>query len=99
MEQAPAPSSPLSPPPDIQVKIESPAFLEKVRSDAIEGAKECGLRPPFLVDGPERMNDPRDGHGDVLTIKEEAGKQRLGPARFNSDGARTYWSLDGIVTG
>lgn len=82
-----------------KAKIESPVFLEKIRVDAIEWASECGLKPPFMVNGPDRVNYPRYGHGYVLTIKEETGRERLGSARFNSDGARTYWSLDGIVTG
>ena len=80
-------------------KIDSPAFLEKVRLAAIEWAKECGLKPPFTVNGPERVNYPREGHGYVVSIREDTGKQRLATARFTSAGAPSYWSLDGLVTG
>jgi hypothetical protein len=105
---SPPPSPPLAlipsatlapPPPDDQSEIASPAFVEKVREDGIEWAKECGLKPPFTVDGPERVNYPRYGHGYVMTIREDMGKRRLGSARFTSNGAPSYWSLDGIVTG
>lgn len=67
--------------------------------NAIEWAKECGLKSPFTVGGPERVNYPRYGHGYVVTIREDTGKQRQGSARFTSDGAQSYWCLDGIVTG
>jgi hypothetical protein len=87
------------PPPNDQAKFESPAFLEKVRRDATLWAQECGLKPPFTVNGPERVNFSKGGHGYEVTIKEDSGKQRQGSARFNSKGASTYWSLDGIVTG
>jgi hypothetical protein len=93
------PAAPAPLPTSDPTKIESPAFLEKIRADATLWAKECGLKPPFIVNGPERMNYPKMGHGYVVTIKEETGKERLGSARFNSNGAPTYWSLDGIVTG
>jgi len=108
-EQPPAPSSPplvptppatpAPPPHNYPAKIESQAFLDRIRVDAIEWAKECGLKPPFTVNGPEQVDYRKEGHGYVVTIKEETGKQRLGSARFNSNGAATYWSLDGIVTG
>ena len=75
-------------PPDAPGEIESPAFLQKI-----------GLKPPFTVNGPDRVSYPKAGHGYVLTVQEDAGKQRLGSARFNSKGDPTYWSLDGIVTG
>lgn len=97
-----APTSPGAlalPPPKERARIETPAFLEKICADAIEWAKECGLKPPFRVNGPDRVEYQREGHGYVVTIKEETGKQRLGSARFNSNGTPTYWSLDGIVTG
>ncbi len=97
---AQAPPAALAPPlRNDQAKIESPEFLEKVRVDAIQWAKQCGLKPPFTVNGPERVAFPREGHGYVVTLREETGKQRLGSARFNSKGASTHWSLDGIVTG
>ena len=81
---APIPSAGITPPPPSdQAKIASPAFLEKVRVDAIEWAKECGLKPPFTVDGPERVNYSRYGHGYVVTIREDTGKRRLGSARFS----------------
>jgi len=102
-EPPPAPPSPPPAPPpppsNEPAKIESPTFLAKIRVDAIEWARECGLKPPFTVNGPERVGYPKEGHGFIVTINEETGKRRLGSARFNSKGDPTYWSLDGIVTG
>lgn len=97
---APTPPAPLAPPPpNDPAQIEWPAFLDKIRVEAIEWAKGCGLKPPFTVNGPERVDYRKEGHGYVVTIEEETGKQRLGSARFNSNGTPTYWCLDGIVTG
>lgn len=99
-QAVPTPPAVLSlPPPTDQAKSNSSAFLETVRVDAIQWAKECGLAPPFTVNGPERVTFSREGHGYVVTIREDTGKQRQGSARFNSKGEPTYWSLDGIVTG
>jgi len=96
----PTPPDPLAPPlPGDPAKGDSMAFLDKIRADAILWAQECGLKPPFTVNGPERVAFPKEGHGYVVTIKEETGKQRLGSARFNSNGAPSYWSLDGIEAG
>jgi hypothetical protein len=92
-------ATPSSEPPRDAEEVESPEFLEKIRADAIRWAKDCGLSPPFTVGGPERVSYPRSGYGYVVTLKEEKGKERLGSARFNSSGAPTYWSVDGIVTG
>ena len=106
-KQAPLPPSPApaslagpSPPPARNpAAVESKEFMEKIRADAIRWARECGLSPPFTVSGPERVDYPREGHGYVVTLEEREGRERLGSARFNSTGATTYWSLDGIVTG
>jgi len=78
---------------------DSPEFLRQIQEDGIRWAGECGLHPPFGVNGPERVEYPRAGHGYVVTIQEEEGKRRLGTARFNARGEPTYWSLDGILSG
>ncbi len=96
--QAPVPVVPL-PPPNGQSKTDPPEFLARIRRDVIEWAKECGLKPPFNVSGPDRVEYPRQGHGYAATIQEETGKCRMGSARYTSAGDRSYWTIDGIVTG
>jgi hypothetical protein len=97
---APASPAPIPfPPPRDPEKVDSPEFLETIRVKATQWAQECGLRPPFTVGGPERVNYPKQGHGYVVTLRENEGKERLGSARFSSSGAPTYWSVDGIATG
>ena len=82
-----------------QAKTDPPELLARIRQDVVEWAKECGLRPPFNVSGPDRVNYPRQGHGYAATIKEETGKARMGSARYTSTGDRSYWTIDGLVTG
>lgn len=78
---------------------ETPAFMAEIRTKGVEWAEECGLRPPFSVSGPDRIDYPRHGHGYVVTVQEKTGKCRLGSARFTSEGVRSYWSLDTLITG
>lgn len=78
---------------------EKPVSLEWLREEGKKWAEECGLRPPFMVTGPDRVDYPRYGYGYAMTVKEETGKGRLGTARFDQFGERSYWSIDGIVTG
>jgi hypothetical protein len=79
--------------------VESPEFIAGIKAKAADIARECGLREPFLLTGPDRVNYPVRGHGYVVVVKEQSGKQRMGSARFNAEGEHRYWSLDGIVTG
>ena len=78
---------------------EKPVSLDWLRDEGKKWAEECGLRPPFMLTGPDRVDYPRYGYGYSMTVKEETGKGRLGTARFNQFGERSYWSIDGIVTG
>lgn len=87
-----APSNVVSSP-EIQIS------LEALREDGKKWAEECGLKPPFNVQGPDRIDYPQRGYGYQMTVREAGGKQRLGSARFTSAGVRSYWSIDGIVTG
>jgi len=88
------------PPQNGQAKAEeSPAFLAAVKARAAEVARECGLKEPFLLTGPDRVDYPERGHGYIVVVKEETGRQRMGSARFDAEGQHRYWSLDGIVTG
>lgn len=82
-----------------EMTIEIPISLDKVREEGIRWAEECGFKQPFNVQGPDRVNYPRYGYGYQMTVKETMGKGRLGSARFTSSGVRSYWSIDGIVTG
>ena len=96
-----APDLVAPPPQNGQAKApeETPAFLAMVKARAVDVAKECGLREPFLLGGPDRVDYPVRGHGYVVTVKEQAGKQRMGTARFNSEGEHRYWSQDTLITG
>lgn len=73
-----------------------PGVLER---DAELWAKECGLKDQVRVNPAVREDYPRHGFGYTLMIQEQAGKRRMGTARYNSKGERSYWSVDGIVTG
>lgn len=76
---------------------ENPAFLAQIRERAIAWAKRCGLKPPFTVTGPERVEYPQEGYGYTVLVQETTGKERLGTARFSSTGRETYWTVDGVV--
>ena len=78
---------------------ESPALMATIKARAVEVAKECGLKEPFLLGGPDRVDYPVRGHGYVVTVKEETGRGRMGTARFNSEGEHRYWSQDTLITG
>jgi hypothetical protein len=70
--------------------------MEVLRATAIQWATECGLRPPFTVNGPEKVDYPQYGHGYVVHITEQRpGKSRMGTARLTSEGNPAFWSLDG----
>lgn len=94
----PSPEPPPAPP-KVEPVPEVIVSLDAVREDGIKWAMECGLKPPFLVSGPEREDFPKHGHGYTMTISEQQGKGRLGSARYTHQGKRSYWSIDGIVTG
>lgn len=85
-EEAAAPSVP---PPD-------PGSLLR---DAAEWATECGFKSPFTLTGPEETLFPRHGHGYVVTVHETSGRNRMGTARFNAEGRRAMWTMDGAYTG
>lgn len=87
------------PPPKAEPVPEVIVSLDAVREDGIQWATECGLKPPFTVNGPEREDFRVQGHGYTMTISEQTGKGRLGTARYTHQGKRSYWSIDGIVTG
>lgn len=78
---------------------EVPGVRNAIHDDAMVWAIECGFTGTLFVNGPERVDYPREGYGYCVTIKEQDGKQRLGSARYTSSGVRSYWSIDGIVTG
>lgn len=88
-QSAAAPPPPSSPPPS----------MEDIRNAAVSWATQAGLYPPFNVNGPERVDFPQHGHGYQVVIREEAGKQRMGTAKFTSEGKPDFWQVDGIVTG
>lgn len=72
-------------------------FLVGTRERAVAWAKRAGLKPPFTVTGPDRVNYPEKGHGYVVLIQEETGKRRMGTARFTSSGNESLWTVDGVM--
>lgn len=86
------PIGPAEPPPPPA----PPPSLDEIRAAAVEWATRSGLRPPFTVTGPDRVDFPQHGHGYLVLIQERTGKRcRLGTARFTSEGQPSYWSIDG----
>lgn len=96
-----APDLVAPPPQNGQAKAaeDPPELLAMIKARAVEVAKECGLREPFLLGGPDRVDYPQRGHGYIVTVKEQTGKGRMGSARFNSEGEHRYWSQDSLITG
>jgi hypothetical protein len=72
---------------------------ETMVKDAQEWAIECGFRGEFRIDGPNLERFPRYGHGYVFTIRELQGKQRMATAKYTKDGMRSFWQMDGMITG
>lgn len=73
--------------------------LGTVKEDARRWAEECGFKGTLALDEATRNEFPKQGHGYAVIVREMEGKQRLATARYDSNGRRTYWSMDGIVTG
>lgn len=95
---APAAAAPVRTPP----QPPSPPSMDTVKQQAIEWATKCGLRPPFAVNGPEKVDYPQWGHGYVVHLQETLptnGRCRMGTARFTWDGTPSYWSVDGGPVG
>lgn len=69
-----------------------------LRKDAQDWATECGLGP-VRANGPTREDYPRYGFGYSFQIQEISGKERKASARYTCRGERSYWTIDGIVTG
>lgn len=91
---ADAPPPAAAPPPDPP----RPDFDELLKS-AREWAVECGLKPPFTMNGPEEVPCRLYGRNYVVTVHEDGGKNRMGTARFNSEGRRAMWTIDGTYAG
>lgn len=72
--------------------------LVALTKEAAAWAEECGIKSP-LVTGPTREDFPRYGFGYSFTIREGVGKGRMATARYTSRGERSFWTMDGIVTG
>lgn len=98
---APPPQAPTEPPP--QAPAEKPPEpepdMEEILKDAERWAAESGLKPPFMLTGPERTPYPQRGHGYMVTVHEKAGRCRMGTARFSSSGRRSMWTIDGAYAG
>lgn len=79
-----------NPPPPID-----PLTLQK---DVEKWAGECGLGK-IRAAGPTREDYPRFGYGYSFQIQEISGKERKASARYTCLGQRSFWTIDGIVTG
>lgn len=73
--------------------------MVKLKEDARQWAVECGLKEPFVIDEPVKEPFPKFGHGYSIRINEMKGKERMATARYTHAGKRSYWSVDGLVTG
>jgi len=70
---------------------------EDLRLKAEDWARECGLVGELDITEVVKVNYRKFGHGFSVTLKEKGGKERLATARFTSEAARSYWSMDGKV--
>lgn len=77
-----------------------PVDLVKLRQDAAQWAGECGLLNAVAGVG-VREDYPRYGFGYVFHIngKTRSGKDCMGTARYTCRGERSFWTIDGMVTG
>jgi hypothetical protein len=73
--------------------------VREILKDAEEWGTECGLKGSLRMDGPHVEKHPRCGHGYVLNIRELDGKQRMATAKYTQDGKRSFWQMDGMITG
>lgn len=88
----------------IVIPVKEPEYLPVISMDWIKGdaekwAKDCGLKDPLQVEGPNKEIFKSNGCGYVFIVQEKTGKNRMATARYNAKGQRSYWSMDGIVTG
>lgn len=72
---------------------------QEIIKDAEEWATVNGLKGPFRLDGPDRQDFPKRGYGYVVQVREQGGKQRMVTLRYTNDGKRSFWQMDGMITG
>lgn len=75
---------------------------EQLLRDAEAWAAECGLTRPFTLTGPEKVEYPRAGFGYTVLVNEQEapGRRRatrMGTAKFDAQGRRAMWTIDGMV--
>jgi hypothetical protein len=68
-----------------------------ISGKAIEWARECGLQGEIVVQSVDLVRYPRHGHGYFAHVRETDGRARSATARFDCNGNRSYWSVDGNV--
>ncbi len=81
------------------VVIEDQATLAKIKEDAGKWAVECGLNSDLHMTGPSIEKYPKSGYGYVVNVKERSGKGRMGTARYDKKAVRSFWTIDGMITG
>lgn len=79
-------------------KESPPIDPDILKTDVEKWAQECGLGKVNAI-GPTREDYPYYGFGYSFHIQEISGKQRKASARYTSQGLRSFWTIDGIVTG
>lgn len=75
---------------------------EAILKSAEVWAIECGLRGPFDLAGPDKVDYPQHGYGFVVLVSElnpykPGARVRMGTARFTDQGERAMWTIDGSV--
>lgn len=84
----------------IPIEETSPVIsMDWIQKDVMSWAKDCGMKDPLYCEGPTKENFPQRGYGFVFIVQEKVGKQKMATARYDARGRRSYWSMDGIVTG
>lgn len=83
----------------VQTTLVAPSaeLLTEILKSATDWAKECGLREPFNLSGPTKIDYPQRGYGFNVVIQEAGDAKRLGTARFTAEGKRSLWTRDGTV--
>ena len=74
--------------------------LGALRVNAQKWAEECGLKN-VAVSQATREEYNRYGYGFIFAIRGQSGtgKDRMATARYTYKGERSFWSMDGMVTG
>lgn len=85
-------------PPVVKFVEPPPVPPQVLKKDAEAFAIECGLSNVSVQD-PAREEYPQYGFGYVVQVMERGGKERRATVKYTAHGKRSYWQMDGMVTG